>query len=153
MQKLDTYSQRLRYILDKRNITPAELSRSINESAQAIQYLLKPTTRRSSMTPAICKALKINEPWLKNGEGAIANTTKSSNSDNIDSDTLVFIFEVIDEVNKEFIEDKAFKKGLSSSEKIELAARMYNTIKDQVFTRESLIDQLKMTFSLWPEPK
>lgn len=73
--KLSNLSERLTYIMNKINISQAELARLIGVKPQAIHYLCNSASKKSSFTYDIANALQINSLWLANGTGAIQPET------------------------------------------------------------------------------
>lgn len=67
-----TYAERLRWAMQRKQISQGGLAREISLHQQTIQYLADTTktARGSKHTTAIAEALDINAHWLATGEGA-----------------------------------------------------------------------------------
>jgi len=70
-QELSNLSQRLAFIMNKMNVSQAELARLIGVKPQVIHYLCNSASKKSSFTYDIANALQISSLWLACGTGSI----------------------------------------------------------------------------------
>lgn len=79
---MKTFSDRLKFIMRKKNLTQTELAKLCNVSQQAVQYIASKNVQNSKLAPAIAKAVSVNIDWLLFGVGEDGLTTEfESNKD------------------------------------------------------------------------
>jgi SOS-response transcriptional repressor LexA len=67
--QLDTFSQRLNYVMSYKQFSQSALARMIGVKPQSIQYLCHNNAKSSRLTPQIAEALEVNLEWLALGVG------------------------------------------------------------------------------------
>lgn len=70
-KQLNTFSKRLKFTMEYRGTTQAELAREININPAAIQYLLASNAKSSRFTFELANALNVNSKWLATGIGTM----------------------------------------------------------------------------------
>lgn len=91
-KSLKSLSDRLKYILTKKEINQKSLAHQIGISPQAINYLCVSNAQSSRFTYEIAAALEINPEWLATGNGSI-DLPKTSIEEYLESRTLISVYQ------------------------------------------------------------
>lgn len=77
--RIDTISERLKYIMQTTGIRPTDLARAINTKKQTVHSLCSQNIKKSRYYLPIANALNINITWLTTGKGEIFLKNDSKN--------------------------------------------------------------------------
>lgn len=71
LEKLDSISKRLKYIVDNMGVKQSHMAKKLGVSPSGLHYILNNDVKFSKNAKKIADYLNINKQWLKTGEGAI----------------------------------------------------------------------------------
>lgn len=71
---MKTFAARLKFALEKLDISQAEAARRCGISQQSINYIISNDLKQSKLAPTIASTLDINPEWLIYGEGRFKET-------------------------------------------------------------------------------
>ncbi|MFZ4220667.1 helix-turn-helix domain-containing protein [Enterobacter ludwigii] len=70
---MQSFSERLRYVLYKRDMSQSEAARRCGISQQAMNYIIKNNLDSSKLAVQIANGLNLNPDWLISGKGKLEN--------------------------------------------------------------------------------
>lgn len=71
---MNTFAERLKFAINKSNLSQAEAARKSGIAQQSINYIINNNVNSSKLAPQIASALGINPEWLVYGRGKLEET-------------------------------------------------------------------------------
>lgn len=77
LSDLDSFSKRLKYIVDTEGVKQSHMASKLGLSASGLHYILNNDVKFSKNAKKIAKYLNVNESWLLKGEGEVFAENKT----------------------------------------------------------------------------